>query len=1046
MRQALCAVPLFLSISARAGLPPPSELERIMQCQQDGLSIDMLSAPGAPEELPECVAACDESADAVAPFCVATNAAGGGSRQIRMRIFERCRLSECDTSLDSLLRIRMVGVRIAHLLSIPFWDVKAYYLSWDVATWPPPTLTPSLDKFFISRRDDSDFASAGGTGAAGGRRLDSDIEGGSNSAGGATDNTADLSHGTVNVTSVEGRRLQTESEPWRLTHMAFRIDSSRVVADQSTDLFNSTFMSEFLGTPVDVLDTQVMNNFFAQQFDESDYRAVFQFSGYGVNEDPFACATGCFEFDETANPMGAHRCDNACHCLGARYCSGFGYCIGDEGQCASRTSLTTTSQTSTTSTSRFLPPTTTTTTTTPIPTTSTSIQFFMAQGETLAFSMKVENLDIDALEEDQSLLEDVKDSVRTAVAAESGEEVTPDHVNVELKRDETDAANAAVDVTITPPVGLPAASVQSTLISAIESGGLSAEVADEVGKVPEIEKATGGLPIAVAQTSAPEVIAAGGGGNATTSNSRPGPAEEDSRLKEGNFMKNLSDALGIYGVLAAIAMGGLCVMIVLTAIMLRYLRRHTIAEGFGDNAADRQGTRLRAHAWASEEKSRASSGPARGAEPAGWPGAPPPQMSNSRGFAAGPGSPSDSKGFGAGGPFAGYEKPSTAQSERAAKAKSWAASDSRKSDDVRGPGTPRGSKGPPEMPAGSKEKPPERSSPSFATRASAKDLDASFRTGAWAGAFAKDASSADPASPTSPTSPASPISPNEGTSPPSGNARERPRDRARSGSVPASGSAATKPTARDTPTAGHARSSKSEGPREAGVASEKSNIYSNSTAPPASDSVPAPPPSRTSATLRPNKAGAEQPTDSKQGTSSQPAGAHQSSSSQSTSNQSSSHQSSAHQSSSHQSSSQQSSSHTEKPSPADANASRRAQRSQTMPESGRQSNESQRQSGSCGGGRSSSSQHASKPSKSSNDNGGGTSPCSEDPCSPSALARELTRIKQSQSTEERKKYYKNMCIKWHPDKNIGQEDLATPMFQVLQEKKDWFLREERDKG
>jgi DnaJ-class molecular chaperone len=40
---------------------------------------------------------------------------------------------------------------------------------------------------------------------------------------------------------------------------------------------------------------------------------------------------------------------------------------------------------------------------------------------------------------------------------------------------------------------------------------------------------------------------------------------------------------------------------------------------------------------------------------------------------------------------------------------------------------------------------------------------------------------------------------------------------------------------------------------------------------------------------------------------------------------------------------------------------------------------------------------------------------------------------------DRKQLFKALCKKWHPDKNIGNERQANEMFQLLQEKKSWFL-------
>ena len=57
------------------------------------------------------------------------------------------------------------------------------------------------------------------------------------------------------------------------------------------------------------------------------------------------------------------------------------------------------------------------------------------------------------------------------------------------------------------------------------------------------------------------------------------------------------------------------------------------------------------------------------------------------------------------------------------------------------------------------------------------------------------------------------------------------------------------------------------------------------------------------------------------------------------------------------------------------------------------------------------------------------------------MAQELTSHSQS-SLAERKRFFMSQCVKWHPDKNIGNEREANEMFQLLQEKKMWFLAPE----
>lgn len=54
------------------------------------------------------------------------------------------------------------------------------------------------------------------------------------------------------------------------------------------------------------------------------------------------------------------------------------------------------------------------------------------------------------------------------------------------------------------------------------------------------------------------------------------------------------------------------------------------------------------------------------------------------------------------------------------------------------------------------------------------------------------------------------------------------------------------------------------------------------------------------------------------------------------------------------------------------------------------------------------------------------------------LLEELKDHRQS-SLAERKRFFMSQCVRWHPDKNRGNELQANGMFQLLQEKKPWFL-------
>jgi len=52
-----------------------------------------------------------------------------------------------------------------------------------------------------------------------------------------------------------------------------------------------------------------------------------------------------------------------------------------------------------------------------------------------------------------------------------------------------------------------------------------------------------------------------------------------------------------------------------------------------------------------------------------------------------------------------------------------------------------------------------------------------------------------------------------------------------------------------------------------------------------------------------------------------------------------------------------------------------------------------------------------------------------------------TMVNSGSSLDERKKALKNLQIKWHPDKNPDQLEVAKSIFQMLGEKKEWFLQD-----
>lgn len=60
----------------------------------------------------------------------------------------------------------------------------------------------------------------------------------------------------------------------------------------------------------------------------------------------------------------------------------------------------------------------------------------------------------------------------------------------------------------------------------------------------------------------------------------------------------------------------------------------------------------------------------------------------------------------------------------------------------------------------------------------------------------------------------------------------------------------------------------------------------------------------------------------------------------------------------------------------------------------------------------------------------------------SARVDEQLRTTATEDMSLRKKTFKTLCAKWHPDKNpSGSSDMATEVFQYLQEQKAWYLVE-----
>jgi len=56
--------------------------------------------------------------------------------------------------------------------------------------------------------------------------------------------------------------------------------------------------------------------------------------------------------------------------------------------------------------------------------------------------------------------------------------------------------------------------------------------------------------------------------------------------------------------------------------------------------------------------------------------------------------------------------------------------------------------------------------------------------------------------------------------------------------------------------------------------------------------------------------------------------------------------------------------------------------------------------------------------------------------------REQLQRTVGQNAVVRRKIFKSLCARWHPDKNLSRNpELATEVFQYLQAQKDWYLHE-----
>lgn len=61
---------------------------------------------------------------------------------------------------------------------------------------------------------------------------------------------------------------------------------------------------------------------------------------------------------------------------------------------------------------------------------------------------------------------------------------------------------------------------------------------------------------------------------------------------------------------------------------------------------------------------------------------------------------------------------------------------------------------------------------------------------------------------------------------------------------------------------------------------------------------------------------------------------------------------------------------------------------------------------------------------------------------PASLACELRRLHRETNLAQRRQLFRELRLRWHPDKNRGNEDFAASMFRALEECKKWFLADD----
>jgi len=359
---------LLASKTTLALLPDKAELDDAIKCWRGGGFLDFTAWTSPAGLLPRCRTRCvtlstetevigkevrqggkdafDKMGGSV-PSCVWRRKAENPVLRLRFVLRMTCRQLDCQFLGRWHVQYQMVSIKIAQLLGVPLSEVRSAFLYWVAQQLPEPKGAPRLASFHILRSDEaSGVARAGGGHAT--RRLNVF------SSGDQTPRRLDsFFPGRMTTTT-------TGADAWYVLHLAVRVDTSRITAkNRGVRLFERNDPSELerhLGVRAEVQHFELVPGVASWEetaaFQHANYRPVFLFEGFGMDETPASmaqreiggvagpkgpqvrtCLHSCHMAHEPGNQLGYGRCATDCDCNGERWCSHLGECVGETIPC-----------------------------------------------------------------------------------------------------------------------------------------------------------------------------------------------------------------------------------------------------------------------------------------------------------------------------------------------------------------------------------------------------------------------------------------------------------------------------------------------------------------------------------------------------------------------------------------------------------------------------------------------------------------------------------------------------------------------------------------